>query len=93
MGNTVSKVWADMGYPVLVTQADIAKRHGVTRQAVTTWKVKYDSFPDPVMTVNGGATPLYMLGEVELWEHKKKLSDTEQEKLRSERARQSGRFK
>ncbi|WP_328459422.1 N-6 DNA methylase [Actinoplanes sp. NBC_00393] len=48
-----------------VTAADIARLAGVGRAAVTNWRKRYDSFPEPV----GGtaASPLFDLEQVEQW--------------------------
>jgi SAM-dependent methyltransferase len=48
-----------------VTAADIARLAGVGRAAVSNWRKRYDSFPEPV----GGTavSPLFDLGQVERW--------------------------
>lgn len=51
--------------PVSLTLAEIARVAGVGRAAVSNWRRRYDSFPQPV----GGtdASPQFALGEVEVW--------------------------
>jgi SAM-dependent methyltransferase len=48
-----------------VTAADIARLAGVGRAAVSNWRKRYDSFPDPV----GGtaASPQFDLAQIEQW--------------------------
>lgn len=58
------------GQPVSVTLAEIARIAGVGRAAVSNWRRRYASFPEPV----GGSdtSPLFSLSTVESWlrEHK-----------------------
>lgn len=68
-----SNFWSSMGYPVLISQADIADRNNVSRGAVSNWIKRYDFFPKEVMRVSRGEIPLYMLEEVEIFESKKAM--------------------
>ncbi|GAA2250803.1 N-6 DNA methylase [Streptomyces amakusaensis] len=51
--------------PVTVTLAEIARLAGVGRAAVSNWRRRFDTFPDP----SGGtdASPRFALAEVESW--------------------------
>lgn len=50
---------------MLVTKVEIARRFGVTRQAVNRW-VRYESFPEPVDGIVGGVV-VYDLLAVQAW--------------------------
>lgn len=49
----------------LLTTSEIARKAGVTRQAVTNWKSRHASFPKPVAQY--GKTSVYDADEVAVW--------------------------
>lgn len=49
----------------LVGIAEIAKLAGVTKQAVTNWRVRYDHFPSPIQNLQSG--PVWDRERVEAW--------------------------
>lgn len=49
----------------LLTPGDIAKLARVSRAAVSNWRTRYESFPEP--TAGTAAKPLFARGEVEAW--------------------------
>lgn len=54
--------------PDLVTMADIARRSGVSRQAVWQWFEGHsDTAPDPVTTVADGTIGLYDWIDIKQW--------------------------
>lgn len=45
--------------------SEIADLAGVTRQAVTNWRKRFDDFPKPAQTLQSG--PVWNRDEAELW--------------------------
>ncbi|GAC1533827.1 MAG: hypothetical protein NVS3B1_28280 [Marmoricola sp.] len=51
----------------LVSTIDIARLFGVGSTTVSQWKVRYETFPAPLVKVAGGAIPLYSRRAVVAW--------------------------
>jgi len=49
----------------LVGRAEIAKREGVTKAGVDTWRRRYPDFPEPVVVIS--STPVWRWSEVNRW--------------------------
>lgn len=63
----------DMDLPKLLAKADMATRWGVTTQVVHNWESRHNDFPEPVMRVQNGKLPLYLLEDVEKYEQINRL--------------------
>ncbi|MDN3365415.1 hypothetical protein QU577_27000 [Priestia megaterium] len=62
-----------MELPTLLAKSDMASRWGVTPQVVHNWESRHSDFPKPVMRVQNGKLPLYLLEDVEKYEQINKL--------------------
>lgn len=62
-----------MKLPTLLAKADMATRWNVTTQVVHNWESRHNDFPEPVMRVQNGKLPLYLLEDVEKYEQINKL--------------------
>lgn len=59
---------------VLLSQADMAERWGLTLQAVQNRKDRHSDFPAPVCYVSRGKVALYLLPDVERYENARRLA-------------------
>jgi len=56
----------------LVGVAEIAERFGVTKQVVTNWKTRRNSFPKPVVTLKSG--PVWSWDALEKWANEEEIT-------------------